>query len=68
MSAPKALPMRRIVVATLVMLSLASLAALGRSAGFVVPNGWIVHEPRGMMTMTDTMPQGAAASADGGSH
>jgi len=31
----------------------------------VLPNGWIVRDPHGAMTMTDTMPQGAAASPDG---
>lgn len=34
-------------------------------SGFVLPNGWFVREPQGAMTMTDTMPQGAAASPDG---
>lgn len=31
----------------------------------VLPNGWLVRPPSGMMRETDTMPQGAAASPDG---
>jgi hypothetical protein len=30
----------------------------------VVPNGWAIEAPRGVMTETDTMPQGASASPD----
>ncbi len=34
-------------------------------AAIVLPNGWEIHQPPGLMTYTDTMPQGAAASPDG---
>ena len=30
----------------------------------VLPNGWLIRQPAGTMTQTDTMPQGAAASPD----
>jgi Phosphoesterase family len=39
--------------------------AAARTGSIVLPNGWVVAEPRGAMTQTDTMPQGAAASSDG---
>jgi len=34
-------------------------------AAIVLPNGWEIHQPPRLMTYTDTMPQGAAASPDG---
>lgn len=34
-------------------------------AAIVLPNGWEIHQPPQLMTFTDTMPQGAAASPDG---
>src|SRR5579863_3882013 len=34
-------------------------------AAIVLPNGWEIHQPPQLMTYTDTMPQGAAASPDG---
>jgi phosphoesterase family protein len=34
-------------------------------AAIVLPNGWEIHQPPQLMTETDTMPQGAAASPDG---
>jgi Phosphoesterase family len=34
-------------------------------AAIVLPNGWEIHQPPRLMTETDTMPQGAAASPDG---
>jgi DNA-binding beta-propeller fold protein YncE len=37
----------------------------GGAANIVLPNGWVMRAPAGMMTYTDTMPQGAAASPDG---
>ncbi|HXO18098.1 MAG TPA: alkaline phosphatase family protein [Candidatus Dormibacteraeota bacterium] len=43
----------------------AGSAALAKSGGIVVPNGWVLAEPSGVMTETDTMPQGAAAASDG---
>ncbi len=30
-----------------------------------LPNGWVIQSPPGVMTGTDTMPQGAAVSPDG---
>ncbi len=30
----------------------------------MLPNGWLIQQPAGAMTQTDTMPQGAAASPD----
>lgn len=34
-------------------------------AAIVLPNGWELQQPPRLMTFTDTMPQGAAASPDG---
>ena len=34
-------------------------------AAIVLPNGWELQQPPRLMTLTDTMPQGAAASPDG---
>src|SRR6202162_3942530 len=36
-----------------------------RSSDSVLPNGWLVLPPTGLMRETETMPQGAAASPDG---
>jgi phosphoesterase family protein len=62
----------RVVLAlTIAMLSVAefgasaSADAAGRANGSILPNGWLVRPPQGMFRETDTMPQGAAASADG---
>jgi DNA-binding beta-propeller fold protein YncE len=30
-----------------------------------LPNGWVIEKPQSLVTLTDTMPQGAAASPDG---
>jgi DNA-binding beta-propeller fold protein YncE len=54
----------------LVVFALCVLAVIGTrlSAGplySIVPNGWSIEAPRGMITETDTMPQGAAASPNG---
>jgi YVTN family beta-propeller protein len=57
--------MRTLIVAVVVTFTLTALTASAHTPGSVLPNGWIVREPAGMMTMTDTMPQGAAASPDG---
>jgi YVTN family beta-propeller protein len=57
--------MRTLIVAVVLTFTSTALAACARTSGIVLPNGWIVQEPHGMMTMTDTMPQGAAASPDG---
>lgn len=39
--------------------------ALASRAGIMLPSGWMLRPPAGAMTLTDTMPQGAAASPDG---
>ncbi|HTV91516.1 MAG TPA: alkaline phosphatase family protein [Verrucomicrobiae bacterium] len=31
----------------------------------ILPNGWVIQSPPGVMTQTDTMPQGAAVAPDG---
>jgi len=38
------------------------VAALG---WITLPNGWVIQSPPGVMTGTDTMPQGAAVAPDG---
>src|SRR5579863_4225321 len=38
---------------------------LGEPGSIVLPSGWTIPRPQGMMTETGTMPQGAAASPDG---
>ena len=38
---------------------------LGKPDRIVLPSGWTIPQPQGMMTETGTMPQGAAASPDG---
>ncbi len=43
----------------------AAAGAAATARQIVVPNGWLIAAPRGTMTETDTMPQGAAASPDG---
>jgi YVTN family beta-propeller protein len=40
-------------------------AVLGKPGSIVLPSGWTIPQPQGMMTETGTMPQGAAASPDG---
>jgi hypothetical protein len=40
-------------------------AVLGKPSSIVLPSGWSIAQPQGMMTETGTMPQGAAASPDG---
>src|SRR5476649_1963084 len=44
----------------------ATAAANGTASGAdeVLPNGWLISPPQGLVTQTDTMPQGAAASPD----
>ncbi|MBV8197979.1 MAG: hypothetical protein JO263_07575 [Candidatus Eremiobacteraeota bacterium] len=44
---------------------MASLSTLGSVATIVVPNGWHIAKPIGLMRVTGTMPQGEAISADG---
>ena len=44
---------------------LAGTSALSKSAVAILPNGWVIAAPQGIMTETDTMPQGGAASSDG---
>jgi DNA-binding beta-propeller fold protein YncE len=41
-------------------------ALLAAAIGWTtLPNGWVIQLPAGLMTETDTMPQGAAVSPDG---
>lgn len=51
------------VIAAVAVVSASRASAT--SSAIVVPNGWTIARPAGMMTETDTMPQGAAASSDG---
>ncbi len=53
-----------VVVAALAAAGVSARAAATGSA-IIVPNGWAIARPAGLMTETDTMPQGAAASSDG---
>jgi YVTN family beta-propeller protein len=53
-----------IVAAAAWMLTSGAIAG-ARSSGSVLPNGWLVLPPTGLMRETETMPQGAAASPDG---
>ena len=49
------------------ILAFAAAVTSGAASGsgqIVIPNGWLIREPVGTMTQTDTMPQGAAASPD----
>jgi YVTN family beta-propeller protein len=48
-----------------VIASVPLAGASAQSKDAVLPNGWLVRPPSGMMRETDTMPQGAAASPDG---
>jgi DNA-binding beta-propeller fold protein YncE len=41
------------------------VCAAATAAGIVLPNGWVVRPPQGLVTQTDTFPQGASASPDG---
>src|SRR5580704_16003507 len=49
------------------VLALAVTMTSGAASGsgqIVLPNGWLIQQPVGTMTQTDTMPQGAAVSPD----
>lgn len=57
----------RLIVLFAVCLSIGTVAALptlGTVATIVVPNGWHIAKPQGLMRVTGTMPQGEAASPD----
>lgn len=59
---------RRVIATAFIIflaVSVLGAAARVRSTTIVLPNGWVIREPRDVMTQTDTMPQGAAASRDG---
>ncbi len=43
----------------------ASRAAPMNATESILPNGWIIRAPLGVVTQTDTMPQGASLSPDG---
>ena len=57
--------LRRLAIAS--VLAFAAATTTGTMSGrgqIVLPNGWLIRQPTGTMTQTDTMPQGAAASPD----
>ena len=53
-------------IAAFVTVLTATAAANGTIGGAdaVLPNGWLIRPPQGLVRQTDTMPQGAAASPD----
>jgi hypothetical protein len=57
--------LRRVGIASVAAVAAVAIgaAASGR-ARIVLPNGWLLAQPAGTMTLTDTMPQGGAASPD----
>jgi YVTN family beta-propeller protein len=48
----------------LVLAAAVTSGAVSARDQIVLPNGWLVQQPVGTMTQTDTFPQGAAASPD----
>jgi Phosphoesterase family len=57
--------LQRLMIAS--VFALATAVTSGAASGqqqIVLPNGWLIQQPAGAMTQTDTMPQGAAASPD----
>lgn len=57
--------MRVILCLFVSAVAVSGAAVLGKPSGIVLPNGWTIAQPQGMMIETGTMPQGAAASPDG---
>ncbi len=57
--------MRVILCLWLVAVVVSGAAVLGKSGSIVLPSGWNIPQPQGMMAETGTMPQGASASPDG---
>jgi len=49
----------------LLAVAVSGAAMAGKPGSIVLPSGWTIPQPQGMMTETGTMPQGAAASPDG---
>ena len=57
--------MRVILCLLIFAVAISGAAVLGKAGSIVLPSGWTIPQPQGMMTETGTMPQGAAASLDG---
>ncbi len=57
--------MRVIQCLFVLAVAVSGAAVLGKQGSIVLPNGWTIAQPQGMMIETGTMPQGAAASPDG---
>ena len=53
------------VILWLLAVAVSGTAVLGKPGSIVLPSGWTIPQPQGMMSETGTMPQGAAASPDG---
>ena len=57
--------MRLVLILWILGVAVSGAAVLGKTISIVLPSGWTIPQPQGMMTETGTMPQGAAASPDG---
>ena len=59
--------MNRTARTIILVAAVAALGAVASSRGglAVLPNGWLIKPPAGLVVQTDTFPQGAGASPDG---